>query len=126
MMSPPRVLPVAERARLVTWIEALARTAARLPAGPRRGGATVAKHLLREQLVVAAVAAEAGDVILLDAALFAGQRLLAEPYRSPDSGGAALAAQLQGVRERLRGHMAAAGYPPLERLGAIAGQASPR
>jgi hypothetical protein len=93
MLSPP------ERARLAAWIRSLERSAARLPPAPGRGGAAPARQLLRDQLAIAAAAAAAGDLALLDAALFAAQRLAEKP---PGSRAGVLAAQLRELRAGLR------------------------
>jgi hypothetical protein len=99
---PTRAIAPPERRRLAVWIRALERNAARLPHAPGRGGAASAKQLLRDQLAIAAAAAAAGDPALLDAALFAAQRLAEAASAPPDGRAGDLAAQLRELRAGLR------------------------
>jgi hypothetical protein len=107
---PPAVVPPApsprltapERARLAALIRGLEREAVRLRPGPGQGRGASAKALLRDQLRIAAAAAAAGDVALLDAALFAAQRLAATPQQPRDARAGALAARLRELRAGLR------------------------
>jgi hypothetical protein len=96
----------AERAALAARLEALGRDAARLPPAPeparRRAISAANKQLLRDQLAVAAVAAAADDIPLLDAALFGAQRLSGPPYRGAGPRGRDLAAAISVLREGLR------------------------
>jgi hypothetical protein len=108
------LLPV-ERARLHARLEALGREAARLPpsAAGQPAAAPVNKQLLRDQLGVAAAAAAAGDVALLDAALFAAQRLTGTPHGPQDARRGALAAKLAALRDGLQRPGAAAARAPM-------------
>ncbi|WP_295880161.1 hypothetical protein [uncultured Thiohalocapsa sp.] len=108
------LLPV-ERARLHARLEALGREAARLPpsAAAQPAAAPVNKQLLRDQLGVAAAAAAAGDVALLDAALFAAQRLAGTPHGPQDARRGALAAELAALRDGLQRPGAAAARAPM-------------
>jgi len=72
------------------------------------------KQLLREQLAIAAAAAGAGDVRLLDATLFAAERLTGPPHRARDDSGTALARSLAGLRSRLRVPAAVARHGPAD------------
>jgi hypothetical protein len=112
--APPRppMLPAAERARLALRLDGLGRSAARLPPTRRPKPGAAARHLVRDQLAIAATAAEAGDSALLDAALFAAQRLLGAPYRAPDVRATTLAAQVTELRRHLRGLTGAADTAP--------------
>ena len=106
-----RSLPPGERGHLMARVRELGLAASRLPPGRAPGGprAAAARQLLREQLAIAAAAAGAGDVQLLDAALFAAERLTGAPHRVADPRGAELARQLAEVRARLRVPPTAAG-----------------
>jgi hypothetical protein len=101
-LSPP------ERAQLAERLAVLQRDAARLPIAGRsaamRGAAdpVAAKRLLREQLGVARAAAAAGDPALLDAALFAAERLAAPPYLPQTPRQQALRAALEHLRLALQ------------------------
>ncbi|WP_296897943.1 hypothetical protein, partial [Thiohalocapsa sp.] len=101
-----RGLTGAGRAGLAARLEARGRDAARLPPAPeparRRAISAANKQLLRDQLAVAAVAAAADDIPLLDAALFGAQRLSGPPYRGAGPRGRDLAAAISVLREGLR------------------------
>ncbi len=113
-------LPPDERGRLLAWLKELGLAAARLPAtrGPGALPARPARQLLRRQLAIAAGAAAAGDVRLLDAALVAAERLTGAPHRASDEPGAALAQRLAELRARLQTPASAARH-------GVVGQAPP-
>jgi hypothetical protein len=102
-----RGLTPQERLRLADRLDALGREAVRLPAArgrfPVEGTDPVtSKRLLGTQLAVARAAASAGDVTLLDAALFAAARLAGPPYRSASGRERQLRAALLRLRAALR------------------------
>lgn len=113
-----RRLPADERGRLVARLRELTLAVGRLPLAPGTGQwaprAVPAKQLLREQLAIAAAAAGAGDVRLLDATLFAAERLTGPPHRARDDGGAVLARRLAELRSRLRVPAAAVRHGPVD------------
>jgi len=69
---------------------------------PLASPGVAAKRLLADQLAVARTAAAAGDLALLDAALYAAARLAAPPYRTPTGRDGDLPATLRRLRAGLR------------------------
>jgi pyruvate/2-oxoglutarate dehydrogenase complex dihydrolipoamide acyltransferase (E2) component len=113
-----RALPADERGRLMARLRELTLAAGRLSSAPGPGRwsprPAPTKQLLREQLAIAAAAAGAGDVRLLDATLFAAERLTGPPHRARDDSGTALARSLAGLRSRLRVPAAVARHGPAD------------